>query len=128
MPFSSRCKCGSRSFVRLPRGPLKCTDCGALRWDSVRRKPQVRVHPFCVVVLAAAAAIGGGLALAPESLYALDTGCVIKGNISHYGGERIYHMPGDTYYEETVIKVAAGERWFCSEADARAAGWRRARR
>lgn len=49
--------------------------------------------------------------------------CRIKGNISA-NGERIYHMPGMRSYGPTRIDEAAGERWFCSEADAIAAGWR----
>ncbi len=52
--------------------------------------------------------------------------CRIKGNISSNG--RIYHMPGQKYYEQTRINTGKGERWFCSEAEAKAAGWRRARR
>ena len=51
--------------------------------------------------------------------------CRIKGNISDNG--RIYHMPGQKYYAATKISRWKGERWFCSEADARAAGWRKAR-
>jgi hypothetical protein len=124
MLFGNRCKCGSRSFVRLPRGPLKCTDCGAFKWGPAKRKR--RLHPFLVVAVTAAVAIGSGLALAPQNLNALSPGCVIKGNISREHGERIYHLPGDIYYDDTVINIAAGERWFCSEAEARAAGWRRA--
>lgn len=54
-------------------------------------------------------------------------GCEIKGNIST-DGKRIYHMPGQTWYDSTVIRSDQGERWFCSEAQARDAGWRRARR
>lgn len=54
--------------------------------------------------------------------------CDIKGNISQDTGERIYHVPGQRYYERTVISPRYGERWFCSEADARAAGWRKAMR
>jgi hypothetical protein len=54
-------------------------------------------------------------------------GCTIKGNISKNTGERIYHMPGQEYYIQTRIDWLSGERWFCSEADARAAGWRKAR-
>jgi endonuclease YncB( thermonuclease family) len=50
--------------------------------------------------------------------------CAIKGNISRNG--RIYHVPGQTHYARTTIRPDKGERWFCSEADARAAGWRRA--
>ena len=53
-------------------------------------------------------------------------GCSIKGNISHNSGKRIYHMPGDRDYERTRISTSRGERYFCSEAEARAAGWRRA--
>ena len=53
-------------------------------------------------------------------------GCVIKGNISKSG--RIYHMPGQNDYAATRINEAKGERWFCSEAEAREAGWRKARR
>ena len=54
-------------------------------------------------------------------------GCTIKGNISAKG-ERIYHMPGQEHYDRTRISVTKGERWFCSEAPARAAGWSRAQR
>ena len=54
--------------------------------------------------------------------------CNIKGNISHNSGKHIYHMPGDRDYERTRISTSRGERYFCSEAEARAAGWRRAGR
>lgn len=50
--------------------------------------------------------------------------CVIKGNISNKGA-RIYHVPGGRWYDRTKIDEAKGERFFCSEADATAAGWRR---
>lgn len=49
--------------------------------------------------------------------------CRIKGNINA-DGERIYHMPGMRSYGPTRIDEAEGERWFCSESDAIAAGWR----
>lgn len=50
--------------------------------------------------------------------------CNIKGNISYNGGEKIYHVPSDPYYDETVINTDYGERWFCSTDAAEAAGWR----
>jgi hypothetical protein len=56
-----------------------------------------------------------------------NSGCNIKGNIQVGTGQRIYHMPSQAYYDETMISTAKGERWFCSEAEARAAGWRKAR-
>lgn len=52
--------------------------------------------------------------------------CAIKGNIS--SGGRIYHLPGQEHYGRTRINPANGERWFCSRAEAEAAGWRAARR
>ena len=51
--------------------------------------------------------------------------CKIKGNINAKG-ERIYHMPGQQAYSVTRINPAKGECWFCSEAEASAAGWRKA--
>lgn len=54
-------------------------------------------------------------------------GCNIKGNVSS-SGERIYHLPGQEHYDRTRISTSRGERWFCSEAEARSAGWRPARR
>ena len=52
-------------------------------------------------------------------------GCDIKGNISFDTGEKIYHLPGDAYYQEAEVNPQAGERWFCTEAEAQANGWRR---
>jgi hypothetical protein len=54
-------------------------------------------------------------------------GCNIKGNISQTTGEHIYHVPGQRYYDATVIDPAAGERWFCSEQEAIQAGWRKSK-
>ena len=68
----------------------------------------------------------GGRAAAPALAAAASGDCVIKGNIS--GNGRIYHLPGQEHYDRTGIDESRGERWFCSEAEAQAAGWRRARR
>ena len=53
------------------------------------------------------------------------TDCSIKGNVSANG--RIYHMPGQRDYGRVTMR-GAETRWFCSEDEARAAGWRRALR
>lgn len=89
-------------------------------WEPLKR----------TVMLASIAGFGGvavaqdrpGMAQAPST-----ESCMIKGNISDYG-ERIYHVPGGAFYGKTRISPAKGERWFCTEAEARAAGWRRSRR
>ena len=71
-------------------------------------------------LLAAAISVVAG-----NEITALAAGCVVKGNISVVG-ERIYHVPGQDYYDQTTISWLKGERWFCSEAAARASGWRKA--
>ncbi|MCD9046751.1 thermonuclease family protein [Luteimonas sp. MHLX1A] len=53
--------------------------------------------------------------------------CLVKGNVSS-SGERIFHVPGQRDYERVVINERAGERWFCSPAEAAGAGWRPAQR
>lgn len=50
----------------------------------------------------------------------------IKGNINRKG-EKIYHIPGASKYDATKIDESKGERWFCSEDEAIAAGWRASR-
>lgn len=47
---------------------------------------------------------------------------LIKGNISS-SGEKIYHLPGGAYYDNTKA-----EKWFKTEAEARAAGFRPSKR
>ncbi len=54
-------------------------------------------------------------------------GCTIKGNVTN--GGRIYHMPWSPWYEKVRMDesgrgAAKGKRWFCSEDEALAAGWR----
>lgn len=49
-------------------------------------------------------------------------GCAIKGNITKHG--RIYHMPWSPWYAQIRMEPDKGKRWFCSEAEAMAAGWR----
>ena len=44
--------------------------------------------------------------------------CTIKGN-KNSRGEKIYHIPGQQFYDKTNA-----EETFCSEADAKAAGYR----
>ncbi len=52
-------------------------------------------------------------------------GCPIKGNVTANG--RIYHLPWSPWYGRIRMDGAKGKRWFCSEDEAIAAGWRAAR-
>lgn len=51
--------------------------------------------------------------------------CVIKGNVNSKK-EKIYHYPGCGSYNQTQINAEEGDRWFCTEAEASEAGFRRA--
>jgi hypothetical protein len=94
------------------------------------------MKPVASVTLMTALAGAGGYfaddvmrgAAAAKTVITTRSSCDIKGNISINSGEKIYHVPGQEHYDETVISPQYGERWFCSEAEARAAGWRRAKR
>jgi endonuclease YncB( thermonuclease family) len=46
--------------------------------------------------------------------------CTIKATIGH--GECIYHQPGDRWYGK--MRMDSGKRWFCTVAEAEAAGCR----
>lgn len=52
--------------------------------------------------------------------------CKIKGNITAKG-EKVYHTTESPFYAKTSINTSKGERWFCTEKEAKAAGWRAAR-
>ncbi len=81
---------------------------------------------------AAKLGVWSGLKTAPAWIYRKKTwakaeqtaprGCAIKGNISSHG--RIYHMPWSPWYHKVSIDRARGDKWFCSESEALAAGWR----
>jgi len=63
----------------------------------------------------------------PQGCSTPPAGCVIKGNINNEG-VKIYHMPGQQYYDKTVISPDKGERWFCTENEAIANGWRKSKK
>jgi endonuclease YncB( thermonuclease family) len=48
-------------------------------------------------------------------------GCPIKGVAR---GARTYVLPWSPSYENVRVRESRGDRWFCSEQEARAAGWR----
>ena len=53
--------------------------------------------------------------------------CQIKGNIDLVDGSRTYYLPGQDRYAAIRVQPSGGERWFCSENEALAAGWHKAR-
>ena len=118
--------------------------CVLVRGSALKARHVGRVHPFpqrrrlrlpsrstiSSVILLLVAVLYFGKPYLPQlqGLFPQSSSgsCNIKGNISA-SGERIYHLPSNRYYDATGIDESRGERWFCSEAEARAAGWRPAK-
>jgi micrococcal nuclease len=50
---------------------------------------------------------------------------VIKGSVDHSTEAGVYFTPGDSGYEAVIVDVTVGDRWFCTEPEAVAAGWTR---
>ena len=52
--------------------------------------------------------------------------CVIKGNIESRGKK--YHFPGCNLYNKVEVKLYHGDQWFCTETEAKKAGFIKAGR
>lgn len=89
---------------------------------------KLALFTFVAAFVVGALYFAGDLADKPQEAVAVtearQPGCDIKGNIDRTG-ERVYHAPGSRFYVSTYIEPTVGERWFCTEADAEAAGWRK---
>jgi hypothetical protein len=90
-----------------------------------------------LVALPVALLACGGLATAVQTqwftapsfraIFNIAPHCTIKGEVNFITRDRVYHLPGQFYYGRVSVSVPRGERWFCSETEARSAGWRRSR-
>ncbi len=49
-------------------------------------------------------------------------GCPIKGRVTRSG--KVYLLPWSPTYRSRRVRTSRGEKWFCSESDALAAGWK----
>ncbi len=91
-------------------------------WWRRRRRPGPRSAACGKPALSRPGSSGRGAG--PRPAARRRAAALIKGNISREG-ERIYHTPwGDRFYERTRIDEGRGERWFCSEKEAAASGFR----
>ena len=41
--------------------------------------------------------------------------------------DKIYHMPGQRYYEQTLIRSEEGDKYFCTEQEAIEDGFRKSK-
>lgn len=53
--------------------------------------------------------------------------CLIKGNLDR-NDKRFYHLPEFRHYNKTEVGLKNGDRWFCTEAEAKKAGFKPARK
>ncbi len=91
-------------------------------WDWRHRNRQTIILGATSVPVSAQAQL-----LAPVSANeAPSPECIIKGNVNRKG-ERIYFRPGQLDYSR-IDMSKPGKRWFCTEGEAEAAGWRPAAR
>lgn len=51
--------------------------------------------------------------------------CVIKGNLRDRPVIKTYHFPGCGQYNHTLVELSRGDRWFCTEKEALAAGFKK---
>jgi hypothetical protein len=72
-------------------------------------------------------AVQQNLSSCPQGCSEPQPGCMIKGNINSEG-VKIYHSPGQDYYDKTKISPEKDERWFCTSAEAESNGWRPSKR
>ena len=87
-------------------------------WAGTFQMPQDYRHHETVVDRPARTTRERAVRSAPKAI--ASSGCAIKGNRGSHGW--IYHLPGMPFYDQT-----RAEEMFCSEAEAQAAGYRRAK-
>ena len=60
-----------------------------------------------------------------SSLCAGKENCLIKGNVRRDLGTKVYHLAECYNYEKIVVNEREGDQWFCSEGEAKKAGFRK---
>ncbi len=53
------------------------------------------------------------------------TECIIKGENTS-SNRKVYRLPECSAYKDTIVIESEGDAWFCSEEDAKAAGFEKA--
>ncbi|MBE9182753.1 cold shock domain-containing protein [Oculatella sp. LEGE 06141] len=117
--------------MRATRASIQGIDPQPLPTNRKKQKGKLPETAFGVVILATITLVTMQIdrSRSPSPITSVtQPECVIKGNISIATGNKLYHLPGMEDYESTVITSSAGERWFCTESEAIANGWRRAPR
>ena len=59
--------------------------------------------------------------------YSDSDAAVIKGNVDSRTKERTYHVPGGFFFSTTEVTESEGDRLFCTEEEASAAGFKKSK-
>ncbi|KKU09692.1 MAG: Succinoglycan biosynthesis protein ExoI [Candidatus Woesebacteria bacterium GW2011_GWB1_45_5] len=65
--------------------------------------------------------IGVYSSVCTQSVNPKNSKCNIKGNVRQYGNH--YSHPGCSSYGETLVQLHLGDKWFCTEREAKMAGF-----
>ena len=94
----------------------------AIGWFVFLKRNRLPIH---IVIVLGMLALGGAAVLFPEHPV-MPPGCTIKGKLAVRarvtGNVGVYHLQGCRSYPGTTEP----DRWFCTEEDAQAAGFRKA--
>lgn len=95
-------------------------DEGLARYSSVNDSPY---QPLLLASEDNAKAAGRGI-WSGKCTKSSDQNCLIKGNSDPKFGTKIYHLPDCYNYRKIVVNEKDGDHWFCSEEEAKKAGFR----
>ncbi|MCK1361230.1 thermonuclease family protein [Bradyrhizobium sp. 199] len=92
-------------------------------WDWRHRRNSTEVLGALSILSTAQRALVTNTAANPAPLAG---NCLIKGNLSSTP-QCIYHVPDGLFYDRLSMQPNSSRRWFCSEAEAQAAGCRKSK-
>lgn len=107
------------SFVYTPDGYVnqKIVEAGmAVGLQKVERDPEIEQ----ATKIARENGVGIFSAECTQRVNAINSDCVIKANAAN---EKLYRFPGCGQYTNTIVQLYAGDEWFCTEKEAKAAGF-----
>ena len=120
------CACSRRKTVMIPPTPELLIAPRPTERISLEEQAEIQRNALFATAQAeadmkTATAEASGIHV-PQNINQPTVTCIkIKGNINSRG-ERIYHCPSWRDYDKITMK--SGDKWFCTESEAKSAGFR----
>ena len=120
------CACSRRKTVMIPPTPELLIAPRPTERISLEEQAEIQRNALFATAQAeadmkTATAEASGIHV-PQNINQPTVTCIkIKGNINS-SGERIYHCPSWRDYDKITMK--SGDKWFCTESEAKSAGFR----